>query len=107
LASKRRRLVLQKPDVDDPPALLSLGKPSAVAEAMAPFNTAPDGGNKSLGTMILYGPGITVELATSAPEVKQAMVTVVDEDAAWAVLSRMCRVHGWTMVDPETGRTFG
>ncbi|TVQ62004.1 MAG: hypothetical protein EA378_05935 [Phycisphaerales bacterium] len=107
MAKKRRRLVLQRPDPDNPPALLSLGKPADVAEAMAPYNTAPDGGTKSLGTLILYGPGITVELPTSAPQVNQAMVTVVDEESAWPVLSRMCKANDWKMIDPDTGRSFG
>lgn len=107
MPKKRRRLVLQKPDPDAPPALLSLGKAESVADAMAPYNTAPDGSNKSLGTLILYGPGITIELPTTAPDVRQAMVTVVDEESAWPVLSRMCKANGWKMIDPDSGIAFG
>jgi hypothetical protein len=34
------------------------------------------------------------------------MLTVTDDDIAWPVLSRACRLQGWTLIDLESGRTF-
>lgn len=90
----------------------SLGSLRDFVEAIGRFNTAPDGSGPegmglSPGMATLYGPGIVVEIATGGEEVSQAMTTLVDEDYAWPVLTRLCRETGWKMVDMETGRTFG
>ena len=86
-----------------------LGTVKEVRESLARFNTAGDGSSRSasLGTELLHGPGMIVELATAQDPVQQAMVTVTDDDIAWPVLSRLCKAAGWKMVDVETGRMFG
>lgn len=92
-----------------PSATGPLGSVKEVRESLARFNTASDGAARSasLGTELLHGPGMIVELATAQDPVQQAMVTVTDDDIAWPVLSRLCKAAGWKMVDVETGRMFG
>lgn len=107
----KKQIVLIKPV--DPAAkstaagLKPLGSLRQVREALANFNTAPDGGKARLGTEVLHGPGIVLEVPTGLDEVSQAMVTVLDEEIAWPVLSRLCKTLGWKMMDIESGRMFG
>lgn len=89
-----------------------LGTIREVVRAVAPYNCSPDGSGaeglgERLGLGMLYGPGFIVEMPTGNDEVSQLMVTVTDEDFAWAVLVRMCRGLSLRMMDPDTGRTFG
>jgi hypothetical protein len=94
---------------DSPHQVGPLGTPKEVREILARYNTAPDGSPRtaSLGTEILHGPGLIVELPSNMEEVTQALVTVTDDDIAWPVLSRICKAVGWKMVDVESGRVFG
>jgi len=39
--------------------------------------------------------------------VNQILVSLVEDSVAWPVLTRICRVLGWKMMDPSSGRTFG
>ena len=48
-----------------------------------------------------------VELPAGVSEVSQVMLTLLDDDFAWPVIMRMCRTRGWSLMDPESGRTFG
>ena len=50
---------------------------------------------------------MVVEVGTSQPRIMQAMVTVIEDDMAWPVLSRLCRRLGWKMMDIDSGRVFG
>lgn len=85
----------------------ALGVKARVLETLARFNTAPDGSPEA--DSITYGPGMLVELPMTGDgdPINQALVTVLDEDIAWPVLSRLCRDAGWRLMDPDTGRTFG
>lgn len=104
--SKRRQIVFMRPG--DGGALTPLGSRKEVEDALARFNTARDGSEpKGMGTLMLYGPGMTVELPTSFDTVSQLMASVNDEDIAWPVLVRMCRDLQWQMMDVESGRVFG
>ena len=85
----------------------AMGSPGAFQRALEPFNTAPDGGERSTGTLPLFGPGIVVEIPLGQESLTQALITVTDQDIAWPVLSRMCRELGWKMMDVGTGQTFG
>ena len=124
--ARRRQIYLvkpaQRPSADgrprspgssaSPPPLAPLGELRDLLKQMAGYNTAPDGSGpeglgESPGMAVLHGPGFTVEMPTSTDEIGQAIVTLADEDIAWSVLGRMCKEQGWTMMDPETGRTFG
>lgn len=84
-----------------------LGTRREVVRTLAKYNTAPDGARDGAG--ILHGPGLRLELpmVDDKDEVAQALVTLIEEDTAWAVLNRLCRQVGWRMVDPESGRSFG
>ncbi len=108
----KRQLVIVKTvnpaqDEDDG-ALPALGETEEVLEALAPFNTAPDGGTPgedsvALGLVKLYGPGMHLEMV-GGDEVRQIMVTMTDEDFAFPVLVRACQMNRWTMLDTGTGQ---
>ncbi|MEM1330468.1 MAG: hypothetical protein AAGG07_07900 [Planctomycetota bacterium] len=110
--AKKRHLVLIKPAGDPLPGAVTetepLGTAGSIASAVSRFNTATDGfPSPALGLETLHGPGYTMQIPTTAEEVRQVMVTVVDDETAWPVLSRMCRALEWKMMDQETGRVFG
>lgn len=109
MASKRLLVLVPAPENGQPvPASRPLGTVRQIRDLLATFNTASDGSaKKSLGTDLLYGPGIIVELPSGQPDVHQALVTLVEEDIAWPVLMRMCRKLNWALQDPNTGRIFG
>lgn len=118
MARKRQLVVFALPDLEGdageetrvPGMPEPLGKVSEVLEAFARRNTAPDGGpGGSMGTTTLYGPGLIAEFANSDARepLQQVMVTVVEEDTAWPVLSKLCRETGWKLQDVESGLTFG
>ena len=49
-----------------------LGSARRVIRELEPFNTSPDGSpGSALGTTSLYGPGLVVDLPTSADELTQ------------------------------------
>jgi len=108
--AKKRQIVLMKA----PPKTARPGTPGGplgtakeVREALARFNTGPDGSARQTGTEVLHGPGMVLEIPQNVDEVQQAMVTVLDDDIAWPVLSRVCRHLSWKMIDLETGMSFG
>ncbi|GMV24825.1 MAG: hypothetical protein AMXMBFR58_08560 [Phycisphaerae bacterium] len=106
--SKKRQFVLMASQTAPGGGMATLGSAKEVKAILECFNTAPDGGpRKSLGTEMLYGPGMVMDIPTSSESITQIMVSVTDEEIAWPVLSRLCRAQGWKMVDLESGRTFG
>ncbi len=109
-SSKKRVLVLINPrDPDDPGAgNAPLGSEREVCDSLARFNTAPDGAQITrLGTMVLHGPGYTIEYAMGHDKIMQAMVVVNNMDFGYPVLSKLCRALGWKMQDTESGQIFG
>ncbi|MBO6738603.1 MAG: hypothetical protein JJ916_01965 [Phycisphaerales bacterium] len=108
--AKKRMLVLINPcDPEDPSAgNAPLGTEREVCEKLSHYNTAADGAPiKRHGTMVLHGPGYTIEYAVGHDELTQAMVIVNNMDFAYPVLSKMCRALGWKMQDTESGQIFG
>ncbi|QOJ00290.1 MAG: hypothetical protein HRU70_07235 [Phycisphaeraceae bacterium] len=105
----KRQVVLMKAGGPKGEPAPPLGTHRDVRDALARFNTAPDGAvrSKAAGTEVLHGPGMLVEIPTTTDTVQQAMVTMTDDDIAWPVLERLCRGLQWKMVDLETGRAFG
>mgnify|MGYP001054255988 CR=1 FL=1 len=107
---RKRQLVLIAPsDLDNPSSgTRPLGSRREVERLLAEFNTAGDGAARgSVGTDVLHGPGLVVEVPQGLDELNQALVTVTDADCAWPVLSRVCKAHGWRMQDVESGQIFG
>ena len=105
--AKKRQIILTRTEGAGG-GMAPLGSVREVLDALAAFNTAPDGGpTKSAGTHFLHGPGFVAEIPSTQPIVAQAIVTMTDEDMAWPVLMRLTKRLGWTMVDLETGRSFG
>lgn len=99
---------MKPPPANPSDGMAPIGSMNDVIELLRAFNTAPDGSEaKAMGMMFLHGPGIIVELPSAQDSIAQVMVTVVDEQMAWPVLSRLCRSHQLVMVDPDSGRTFG
>ena len=85
-----------------------LGTRDDVVTLLAPFNTGPDGSPAaSLGTLTMYGPGMTVLMPTTQKTITQLIANLTDEEIALPVLMRACKTLGWTMMDMESGRTFG
>lgn len=108
--SKKRTLVLIKPnDPADPMAgNAPLGREKDVCANLEGYNTAADGSAVTRhGTMVLHGPGFTIEYATGHDQIMQAMVIVNNMDFAYPVLSKLCRALGWKMQDTESGQIFG
>jgi hypothetical protein len=103
--AKRRQIVLSRRASGG--ELEPIGKPDEVAAMLAPFNTAPDGGPAGLGALTLYGPGLTMTMPTTQPQITQLIANMNEEEIAMPVLMRLCRSLGWTMTDIESGRTFG
>jgi len=106
VARKRRQLVIMGPEKAGSPQ--PLGSRRQVADALACFNTAPDGAQSSnSGTEFLYGPGMTVEIPTTSDNVNQAIASITDEEIALPVLMNMCKKLSWKLMDIESGRVFG
>jgi hypothetical protein len=105
--ARRRQIVLMKAKrgaEEMPP----LGTAPEVVKALSDYNTAPDGGAPgSLGTVTLYGPGMVVLMPTTQATVTQLIANLTDEEIAMPVLMRACKALGWSMMDMESGRTFG
>jgi hypothetical protein len=118
----RRTVVIQKTvdpaldALDDGPeagALAPIGTRQQIVEALARYNTAPDGGKSKSPlaagmSLMLYGPGMYVEVPMQGEDddITQFLVTMTDEDFAFPVLARACRAHRWTMMDPESGQSL-
>ncbi len=84
-----------------------LGTLADITTKLADYNTAPDGAKSTGPIRSLYGPGMIIEVATAERDITQALVTVIEEDVAWPVLSRLCRRLGWKMKDIDSGKVFG
>ena len=108
--AKRRQLVLIKlenPD-DRLSATVPLGSTKDFVATVAAFNTAPDGGRTTrMGTEVLHGPGMVVEIPSGQSEVRQALVTCSEQETAWPVLRGICAATGWKLQDMESGQMFG
>jgi hypothetical protein len=113
LVAKRQVVIVKTidpADEDEGAGLPALGDLPELLGWLARFNTAPDGGQaganaEAMGLLKLHGPGMTIELmAPGGQDVRQLMVNMTDDDFAFPVLVRMCRMHRWTMLDPASGQ---
>lgn len=107
--ARKRQIVLMKKRAGGAGAEMTpLGSGEEVLKLLAPYNTAPDGSAaSSLGTVTLYGPGMTVLMPTTQKIITQLIANLTDEEIALPVLMRACKALGWSMMDMESGRTFG
>ncbi len=80
--------------------LPTIGRRDDIVSQLGAFNTAPE----VTGGDILYGPGIEIELEPEEQEIRQMLLTVTDEDIAWAALMRIARAMKWKLLDPGSGR---
>lgn len=98
----KRQLVITGPAPDDPDENPTLGSRSSVLKTLSSFNTWPD----VEGGEFLYGPGLTMQITPGADELNQMLVAVLDEDIAWAVLTRLCKTTHWQLLDLDSGRSL-
>ncbi|HMN39813.1 MAG TPA: hypothetical protein PKE29_03145 [Phycisphaerales bacterium] len=119
--ARKRSLILLKPGPSGSDGMPPLGTLREVREALGNSNISPDGSGphgygERIGTGVFHGPGMVLEVALaddpasnrgSGPEVRQVLVSVTDEDFAFPVLMRLCKLNQWQMMDPDSGRTFG
>lgn len=118
--AKKRTIILMKSGGPGE-GLQPLGSLREVAQSLAQCNIAPDGSGpfgfgERMGTGVLFGPGMVLEIPLNeeptsnkgqGPEIAQVLVSVTDEDFGFPVLMRLCKLNGWKMMDPDSGRTFG
>ncbi|MEO1009371.1 MAG: hypothetical protein AAFX79_12480 [Planctomycetota bacterium] len=103
----RRQIVIVSSSPADE-GLPPLGTVDEVTEALAEYNTAPDGSaGEGAGTHLLHGPGLVVEIPRNIDRVTQGLVTLIDEDIAWPVLMKVIKALPWKLLDLETGRSLG
>jgi hypothetical protein len=108
MARKRQIVLMKKGGGSNGAEMPPLGSGDDVLKLLAPYNTAPDGSpGASLGTVTMYGPGMIVLMPTTQKTITQLIANLTDEEIALPVLMRACKALGWTMVDMESGRTFG
>lgn len=86
---------------------VSLGRLEEVQGLLKQFNCANDG--SASASNVVYGPGVVLQMPMVDRDdpVNQILVSLVEDSVAWPVLTRICRVLGWKMMDPSSGRTFG
>lgn len=86
---------------------VSLGRLEEVQNLLKQFNCSGDG--SPAASNVVYGPGVVLQMpmADRDDPVNQILVSLVEDSVAWPVLTRICRVLGWKMMDPSSGRTFG
>lgn len=86
---------------------VSLGRLEEVQKLLRQFNCSADG--SPVSSNVVYGPGIVLQMPMCDRDdpVNQILVSLVEDSVAWPVLTRICRVLGWKMMDPSSGRTFG
>ncbi len=105
-----RLLVLMKKedgaDESIPAEPAPMGRIGEIVELLRDFNTGPEDPSDP-APQFLYGPGITIQTPMTDGPVTQLLVTLVEEEIAWAVVARICKHAHWKMVDPESGRSFG
>ncbi|MCE2966101.1 MAG: hypothetical protein ACK5WB_10270 [Phycisphaerales bacterium] len=105
---RTRHIVIMK-NVDPAHAedgMPTIGSLTEVRAVLDRYNTGTDGTESpnALGSMVLYGPGMVLEILADGGPVRQIMVTMTDDDFAFPVLTRVCREQKWTLLDPETGQ---
>jgi len=98
----KRQLVITGPAPDDPDDAPTLGSRHETLVTLSRFNIWPE----MEGGEFLYGPGLTMQMTPGAEEINQMLVAVLDEDIAWAVLTRLCTTTHWQLLDLDSGRTL-
>ena len=98
--SSQQYVILARGDAPNN-GLAPLGSRADIVAQLSVRNTAPD----SPGEDVLYGPGIRIELPPGDP-VTQMLLTVVEDEIAWLVMTRLARDLRWRLLDPATGREW-
>ncbi len=88
-------------DASDENDLVTLGSLDEVINTLSNHNVAPE----TPGGSFLYGPGLSIQVPMNPnTEVMQVLCSLIDEDIAWPVLFRLCKLRHWSLMDPESGR---
>ncbi len=99
--SGRQFVILSGEDTDSGASMSPVGTRREVLAQLSGCNTAPECDEAD---DLLYGPGIRIELAPGQDPVTQMLVTIVEEEIGWQVLTRLIREFRWKLLDPNTGR---
>lgn len=83
-------------------AMIPLGSRKDVYGALADYNTSPEIENGE----VMFGPGLTIQMPMTGPDVTQLLVSIGDESMGWPVVERIARGCQWTLMDPDSGRVF-
>jgi hypothetical protein len=94
-----QQLVILSREESSGDGLATIGTRSEIVGSLVPFNTAP----ARDGDLLLYGPGIMIELPAD-DRVTQMLLTITEEEIAWQVIMRLGKAMGWKLLDPNTGR---
>jgi len=77
-----------------------IGSRADIVRDLSNLNTSPE----KDGDLILWGPGIRIELPPDEDPVRQMLVTMIEEEIAWQVIVRLAKAMKWKILDPLTGR---
>ena len=80
--------------------LVPLGRRDEVLSALFDHNTGPERD----GDDVLYGPGIQVELPPEEDPIRQMLLTVIEEEIGWLVITRLAKAFEWKIVDTGNGQ---
>ncbi len=100
-ASSRQFVILSSQEPRDEGTLPPIGARSEVLDKLAGRNTSPESPDTA---DVLYGPGIRIEMTPAQDPIVQMLVTVVEEEIGWQVLTRLINHFQWKLLDPNTGR---
>jgi len=95
-----RKLVILSRISDKDGALAPLGTRKEVEGSLVKHNTSAE----RVGSDVLYGPGIELQLPPNQDPITQMLLTLTDEDIAWPVIIKLARDLQWKVHDPGSGR---
>ena len=99
-----RSLVILSNQPDSAAGRSPIADRRVLLERLAAMNIAPQSPEDC---DVLHGPGIRLELTPDEDPVSQALLEIVDDDIAWAVIPRLMRAIPMRIVDPISGREMG
>lgn len=91
--------IIQSRDTAQGGGLVPMGARKDIIAQLGTMNTTAE----QPGEDVLYGPGIYLAMAPGEDPLMQMILSIVEEEIAWLVVSRMARTLNWKIIDGETG----